>query len=261
MHAELKAYVQKNITPVMQQQRQKLEQQLSSGDKKQIRELRTQAAAARKQAALYRDNFRAQRPPGNRSLTEEQKTQLQNLRAESQRIRTEARALAQKYNTQIQALYKEVAAPAEAWRKELAAITRKYHENNPSKPNSNRLHKDVPHPYHNRFLEGYFRPVTFLLWEVNQPITDNFNAATSENRLYPNPVTAKATLEYVVKVKGKVTIDLLDEQGRTIRNLLNLNREPGRYFLELNLSELKSGLYFYKITSGSGSATERFLKK
>ncbi|KAA5548236.1 T9SS type A sorting domain-containing protein [Adhaeribacter rhizoryzae] len=260
MRAELKAYVQKNITPVMQQQRQKLEQQLSSQDKTKIRELRIAAATARKQAAIFRQNLRAQPQPGNRHLTEEQKTQLQNLRAENQKIRTEARTLAQQYNTQIQALYKEVAAPAQTWRQEMAAIVRKYTQNTAPAAPPKQARQRMLHGA-NRYLSEYFRPVAFLLWEVNQPINNNFTDSAIENRLYPNPVTAKATLEYVVKEKGKVTIDLLDEQGKIIRNLLTSNQELGQYFLDLDLSTFKNGLYIYKITTDSGTVTARFLKK
>ncbi|MGV3585853.1 MAG: T9SS type A sorting domain-containing protein [Adhaeribacter sp.] len=260
MHAELKAYVQQNITPVMQQQRQKLEQQLSSPDKNKIRDLRIAAAATRKQAQILRQNLRAQQQPGNRHLTEEQKTQLQNLRTENQKIRTEARAIAQQYSAHIQALYKEVAAPAQTWRQEITAIVRKYPENGAPATQPKHSRRSMP-PGANRYTSKYFRPVAFLLWEVKQPFSNDFTASAGENRLYPNPVTAKATLAYVVKEKGKVTIDLLNEQGKIIQNLLTNDQEPGQYFLDLDLSAFKSGLYFYKITTGTGTVTARFLKK
>lgn len=260
MKAEVRAYVQKNIVPVMQEQRLKLEHQLSSQDKSQIRELRLHLAAARKKGEQMRETYRAQRQPGNRNLTEEQKIQIQNHRSEIHKIRMEARALAQQYSPQIQALYKEVAGKAQTWQQELAAIRRKHLPNTPAELEKEPIRKTRPPGFHHGILREYFRPATFLLWEVNQPLTNEFAGLESSNRLYPNPVTNKATLIYEVKEKGKVSIDLLNEQGKTIRNLLNKNQAPGQYSLEVNLSEVKSGLYFYKINSKSGTVTERFLK-
>jgi hypothetical protein len=259
MHAVLKDYVQKNITPVMQQQRLKLEKQLTSADKKQIRDLRNRMAAARQQI----QNFRNQRHLDQSPLTEDQQKKLQQYRIEMRNIRTEAIALAYKYDANIQALFKEVALPAESWRRDLQAITQKNEDKRLalSNPENQQLQKRFKHRMQpGRLPINYLRPVPFLLWDINKPMAADETEITSKINIYPNPVATNATLAYAIKTTGKVTIDLLDDQGKLLRNLRNDRQVPGSYDLGLNLSELKKGIYFLKITTPAGTETKRFLK-
>ena len=261
MHQEMTAYTQQNITPVMQQQRLKLENQLSSADKTKIRELRNRLTGARKLGAAFPKEMRSHRQQlGTEGPTEEQRVQLQNHRAVMASIQTEARTLTQKYEKNIRVLYKEVAEPAETWQQGLKLITEKYkvpNQNESAPTRQQRFGRRFPQ---HRLLNEYFRPVQFLLWEVKNEIATEDLTQLSGNRLFPNPVTTSATLSYSVKQDGLVTVDLLDEHGKLIRSLVNKSQAPGNYSLDLNLSNLKKGFYFYKITTGSGTLTERFIK-
>jgi len=45
--------------------------------------------------------------------------------------------------------------------------------------------------------------------------------------------------------------------GREVKTLVNENREAGSYVMNFNASSLSSGVYFYKLTAGSYTATKK----
>lgn len=53
--------------------------------------------------------------------------------------------------------------------------------------------------------------------------------------------------------KNSVTVELkiYDDLGNKIANLVNEEKECGTYELEFDISELKKGIYFYQVYSGS----------
>jgi len=258
LRAETQAYVQKNVLPVMQEQRLKLEKELSSADKKQIRELRSRMAAARKQMDSFREEFKNQRHSGTNGLTEVQREQMQRHHAEMKSIITEAHMLAQKYKPDIQDLYTEIATPLETWKTDLRTLQQKQaDENFKFKEHKRFAHRGPSH----RFMNEYLRPVNFLLWDVKKPISEMETSLDTGNKVFPNPASNTSTLEYINKKAGPVSVELLDEQGQVIRKVANHTQTPGTYTLNTDLNNLKSGVYFYKITTSTGTETMRFLKK
>lgn len=95
------------------------------------------------------------------------------------------------------------------------------------------------------------------------------NAVVSPDRLagfrvlslYPNPAGSFSHLHYGVNEQMELTISLLDANGRTVRQLEKANQPPGLYTLRVDLTDLPSGTYFYKITSAKGQTTQAFLKQ
>jgi len=47
--------------------------------------------------------------------------------------------------------------------------------------------------------------------------------------------------------------------GREVANLVNQNQAMGNYKIEFNASKLTSGIYFYKLQSGSFSETKKLM--
>ena len=76
---------------------------------------------------------------------------------------------------------------------------------------------------------------------------------------YPNPFNPTTKIKYEVPENTNVTLEVFDVLGRLIKTLVNENKSAGRYEVELNASELSSGLYLYKINAGSFEQTRKIL--
>ena len=56
-----------------------------------------------------------------------------------------------------------------------------------------------------------------------------------------------------------MTLKVYDILGREIRTLVNETKNMGNYLVEFNGSELPSGVYFYRIQSGSFNQVKKMI--
>jgi hypothetical protein len=243
----------------MKQQRLKLETQLSAGDKKQLEDLQKRLATNREAGKSFRQERKTQPKADKPAQTDAQRQQMQLHRAEMERIMADARTLAVKYDSNIQALFKEISSSSDKWKTDLEAIHQKHQVAAPAQPNQPPRHQKRGRAGH--VSGSYMRPVAFLLWDVKQDLPAEGSDLNSGNQVFPNPATITNTLKYTVKQAGKVQIDLLDDQGNLLRTLENGPKTKGDFQLEVPVSELKSGIYVYKISTKAGVETKRFVKK
>jgi len=75
--------------------------------------------------------------------------------------------------------------------------------------------------------------------------------------LSPNPSNGIATLSYAIEREGNVQISLHDVTGRMVKGLLNENKKAGRYSVNLNNSNLSSGIYFVHMETSGGVYTQK----
>jgi hypothetical protein len=81
---------------------------------------------------------------------------------------------------------------------------------------------------------------------------------------YPNPFNPTTIIKYAIpsNVKGEtasVKLVIYDVLGREIKTLINEEHSAGTYDVEFNANELTSGIYFYKLQSGSFIETKKML--
>ena len=79
----------------------------------------------------------------------------------------------------------------------------------------------------------------------------------SEN--YPNPFNPSTVINYQIPTSGKVTLKVYDVLGKEIATLVNENKEAGSYNVNFNASNLPSGVYVYKIESGSFIKSQKMM--
>lgn len=79
---------------------------------------------------------------------------------------------------------------------------------------------------------------------------------------FPNPFNAQTQIQYTVPQRNPIQITLINILGETVRILKEEVMDPGEYSLKLDLSDLPSGIYFYRIESINVSITRKlsFLK-
>ncbi len=76
---------------------------------------------------------------------------------------------------------------------------------------------------------------------------------------YPNPFNPVTKINFSVPQTGLVTLNVYDNLGRTITSLVNETKQAGSYSVSFDASSLPSGIYFYKLTSGSFVDTKKML--
>lgn len=74
---------------------------------------------------------------------------------------------------------------------------------------------------------------------------------------YPNPFNPTTTISYSIAERGYVELKVYDIMGREAATLVSGEKEPGEYNVAFNASKLSSGVYIYKLQSGSSIQTKK----
>ncbi|MGE5436531.1 MAG: T9SS type A sorting domain-containing protein [Syntrophothermus sp.] len=119
-------------------------------------------------------------------------------------------------------------------------------------------------------LNGYFAKSTdcgdtwtqipFIVLEptdVNERNNTITNYSLKQN--YPNPFNPNTRINYNLISNNITTIKVYDILGKEIATLVNEYQISGSHFVDFNASELNSGVYFYKITSGAYTEVKKML--
>lgn len=76
---------------------------------------------------------------------------------------------------------------------------------------------------------------------------------------YPNPFNPSTIISYQVPEVSRVTIKIYDLLGREVKILEDEIKQPGKYEIKFDASELSSGIYFYKIIAKNFVQTKKML--
>ncbi|MBK7255417.1 MAG: T9SS type A sorting domain-containing protein [Ignavibacteria bacterium] len=82
---------------------------------------------------------------------------------------------------------------------------------------------------------------------VNGNVPDGFNL--SQN--YPNPFNPSTIIRYTLPESGIVSLNVYDVNGKEVTQLMNKYYAKGNYEIRFDGTQLSSGVYFYKLTSGN----------
>jgi hypothetical protein len=76
---------------------------------------------------------------------------------------------------------------------------------------------------------------------------------------YPNPFNPETKIDFTIPKNGFVSIKIYDITGKEIYTLVSSNMNKGSYSVDFNASNISTGIYFYKITSGSFTDTKKMI--
>jgi hypothetical protein len=76
---------------------------------------------------------------------------------------------------------------------------------------------------------------------------------------YPNPFNPGTKIDFSIPTSGFVSLEVFDVIGRNVKLLVNEVKQAGSYSVSFDASSIPSGVYFYKITSGSFSETKKMI--
>jgi hypothetical protein len=76
---------------------------------------------------------------------------------------------------------------------------------------------------------------------------------------YPNPFNPVTKIEYALPKDGEVTLVIYDVLGNEVLTLYKGYRRAGYYEADFDATNLASGIYFYRIASGSFTDVKKML--
>jgi hypothetical protein len=87
--------------------------------------------------------------------------------------------------------------------------------------------------------------------------SDNIPASYSLDQNYPNPFNPTTTISFAVKEPGRTSLKIYNLLGQVVATLIDDMKDAGTYTVSFDASGLTSGVYFYKLTTESGSGITR----
>ncbi len=94
---------------------------------------------------------------------------------------------------------------------------------------------------------------------VNRIETDVMPAAFGLSQNFPNPFNPSTSFRFTVAKAQQVSMKIYDVLGREVETLVNDMMNPGTYTVQWNAAHMSSGVYFYRLQSGSFVETKKLM--
>ena len=91
--------------------------------------------------------------------------------------------------------------------------------------------------------------------KMGQPITSKFSLQNN----YPNPFNQSTVITYSIPMQTAVKLTIYDLQGKQVATLVDNFQESGIYSVPFNAHSLSSGVYLYRLDSGSEVITKKMM--
>lgn len=82
---------------------------------------------------------------------------------------------------------------------------------------------------------------------VSDKERDNYPKTFNLSQNYPNPFNPVTTIDYALKVNGKVRLSVYDLQGKEVAVLVDDIQSAGNHKIQFDGKKLTSGVYLYKL--------------
>jgi hypothetical protein len=104
------------------------------------------------------------------------------------------------------------------------------------------------------------------IWKSKKTGTDvrpnNTTNVPSEYALmqnYPNPFNPSTKIEFTISISGNVTLKVFNSIGEEVAELVNSEMNAGYHSINFDGSNLSSGIYFYRISVGGFTQTNKMI--
>ncbi|MEN8202313.1 MAG: T9SS type A sorting domain-containing protein [Bacteroidota bacterium] len=84
-------------------------------------------------------------------------------------------------------------------------------------------------------------------------------AARSLSRVYPNPMTNSAIIEFTLDTPASVEIAIFNSIGQEVRSVMSEERSSGTHRVTIDRGDLNHGLYFYSIKVGNRTESQKLM--
>ena len=76
---------------------------------------------------------------------------------------------------------------------------------------------------------------------------------------YPNPFNPSTTIQFALPEAQQVRLDVFDITGRLVKTMVNEVKTAGYHTVQLNASNLSSGMYFYRLRTVGMVVTKKMM--
>ena len=91
----------------------------------------------------------------------------------------------------------------------------------------------------------------FEYFNLNSEVNIGIPTKYSLSQNYPNPFNPTTKINFSIPENGMVTLKLFNLAGKEVMTLVNEEKPTGHYSVELNGSNLSTGVYYYRLSSGN----------
>ncbi|MDA3859625.1 MAG: Ig-like domain-containing protein [Melioribacteraceae bacterium] len=99
-------------------------------------------------------------------------------------------------------------------------------------------------------------------YDFSTPVNNEISEMPIEYSLsqnYPNPFNPSTIIEFALPTNGNVTLKVFNIIGQLVKELVNKDMSAGYHSINFDASNLSTGIYFYKISSGNFSKTNKMM--
>ncbi|MFA4839991.1 MAG: DUF2334 domain-containing protein [Candidatus Neomarinimicrobiota bacterium] len=94
--------------------------------------------------------------------------------------------------------------------------------------------------------------------EIDRPLITNADGFRLQQN-YPNPFNASTTITYSIPKVANICLEVFDQSGRKVAELVNRRQSAGSYSVRWNAERFSSGLYFYRLRMNGQTSTKKCL--
>jgi len=109
----------------------------------------------------------------------------------------------------------------------------------------------------NGVFYGEDRTISTSLTAVEEPADLPQTYFLSPN--YPNPFNPSTTIDYQLPEMAQVSLRLYSLLGEEVKTLVDAVQSPGYKSIQVNLSDLPSGVYIYRLVAGSFTSSKKLV--
>ena len=107
-------------------------------------------------------------------------------------------------------------------------------------------------------LKSYLSPANFArLMAMVKAVGIPVEYHLAQN--YPNPFNPETSIEYALPFSGKVKLSVFNILGQEMKVLVDGHEEAGYHTVKWDAHDLASGVYFYRLVSGTYVGTRKCL--
>lgn len=100
-----------------------------------------------------------------------------------------------------------------------------------------------------------FNGTTTSIEEYGNELAKHFQL----NQNYPNPFNPTTNISFELPKSGEVSLKVFDMLGREVQELINGYQAAGAHQVQFNAENLPSGMYIYRLKSGSVELTRKMM--
>lgn len=92
-----------------------------------------------------------------------------------------------------------------------------------------------------------------------QPISSNLPKSYALKQNYPNPFNPTTNINFDLPKSGFVNLIVFNSIGQEVATLVNQDMKAGSYKVDWNAQNMPSGAYYYRITAGTFTKTNKMI--